>query len=152
MIDVGSNNNWDSHGNMGDHERLARNIDKPLAGLLRDLRQRGMLEDTLVFWIGEFGRQPEAQILSGKIANGRDHNSKGFSAWMAGGGIKPGITYGETDELGMHAIKDRVSHHDLHAPILHLLGLDHERLTYQFGGRDFRLTDEVGRVVTEIIA
>ena len=121
--------------------------DKPVAGLLADLKQRGLLEDTLVWWSGEFGRTPFAQ---GK--DGRDHNPRGFSCFLAGAGVKQGFSYGSTDELGGVAVENRVHMHDLHATILHLLGVDHERLTYRYAGRDFRLTDVAGHVVHDIIA
>ncbi len=123
------------------------------AALVRDLAQRGLLEDTLVIWGGEFGRTP---FIQGDINNrpkwGRDHHPYGFTVWMAGGGIKPGLTYGETDDLGMNAVVDPVHVHDLQATILHLMGVDHERLTYRFQGRDFRLTDVHGKVVQPILA
>ena len=143
---------WDHHGNLPELPARCQETDQPMAALLVDLERRGMLEDTLVFWIGEFGRQPEAQILSGKIANGRDHNSEGFSAWMAGGGIRSGLAYGATDELGFEAVENKVHLYDLQATILHQLGLDHTRLTYRYSGRDFRLTDVHGRVVHDLIA
>ena len=148
LIDVGSSGNWDSHGNMGEHERLAKAIDKPIAGLLTDLKQRGMLDRTLVVWTTEFGRTP-----FNKAANhpGREHHNLCFSSWMAGGGTKGGMVYGESDEYGIRVAKDGVHTHDLHATMLHLLGIDHERLTYRHAGRDFRLTDVSGRVVKEII-
>ena len=132
---------------MPKHEELARQVDKPIAGLLTDLKRRGMLEDTLVWWGAEFGRTPFSQNK-----NGRDHNPRGFTVWLAGGGVKPGYAHGSTDEFGFQAVEDKVHMHDLHATILHLLGLDHERLTYRYAGRDFRLTDVHGRVVQEIIA
>ena len=138
---------WDQHSNLRKHAVHAKATDKPVAGLLADLKQRGLLEDTLVWWGGEFGRTPFAQ---GK--DGRDHNPRGFSVWLAGGGVKPGHVYGETDEFGYEAVKDKVHMHDLHATILHLLGMDHERLTYRYAGRDFRLTDVAGRVVKGIFA
>jgi uncharacterized protein (DUF1501 family) len=122
-------------------------VDKPVAGLLADLKARGLLEDTLVWWGGEFGRTPFSE---GK--DGRDHNPNGFTVWLAGGGVKPGISFGETDEYGYQAVKDKVHMHDLHATVLHLLGMDHEKLTYRYAGRDFRLTDVYGRVVKEILA
>jgi uncharacterized protein (DUF1501 family) len=128
------------------HEDNARAVDRPIAGLLTDLKQRGLLESTLVIWGGEFGRTPVAQG-----ADGRDHNPFGFSIWLAGGGIKGGTVYGETDEFGYHAVKDKVQVHDLHATALHLLGFDHTKLTYRFGGRDMRLTDVHGEVVTGIL-
>jgi hypothetical protein len=139
---------WDQHANLPKHADHARAVDKPVAGLLTDLKQRGMLSDTLVWWGGEFGRTPYAQ----KNGTGRDHNPGGFTIWLAGGGVKPGFAYGATDEFGHAAVQDKVHMHDLHATILHLLGLDHERLTYRFQGRDFRLTDVHGRVVSEIFA
>src|SRR4030095_12640528 len=139
---------WDQHANLPQHAAHARAVDKPVAGLLTDLKQRGMLSDTLVWWGGEFGRTPYAQ----KNGTGRDHNPGGFTIWLAGGGVKRGFAYGATDEFGHAAVQDKVHMHDLHATILHLLGLDHERLTYRFQGRDFRLTDVHGRVVSEIFA
>ena len=138
--------NWDTHGgNDKRHRDLCGQTDQPIAGLLTDLSQRGLLDDTLVVWAGEFGRTP----LGG---DGRDHHASGFSTWLAGGGVRGGMAYGATDELGFHAVENRVHVHDLHATILHLMGLDHERLTYRFSGRDFRLTDVSGRVVHDIIA
>ena len=145
--DESPNPRWDQHENMPLHARHARATDKPVAGLVRDLKRRGLLEDTLVWWGGEFGRTPFAQ---GK--NGRDHNPRGFTTWLAGGGVKAGFALGATDEIGHHAVTDRVHMHDLHATILHLLGLDHERLTFAHAGRDFRLTDVHGRVVRELLA
>lgn len=138
---------WDQHSNMPKHQEHAMATDKPVAGLLEDLKQRGLLEDTLVWWGGEFGRTPFAQ---GK--NGRDHNPRGFTVWLAGGGIKAGYVHGSTDEIGHYAVQDKVHMHDLHATILHLLGLDHEKLTFNYAGRDFRLTDTEGHVVKEIIS
>ena len=123
--------------------------------LLADLKARGLLDDTLVIWGGEFGRTPYSQIDNGKKSKskpGRDHHHTGFSMFLAGGGVQGGLTHGATDELGMHAVDDRVHVHDLHATILHLLGLDHQRLTYRYSGRDFRLTDVYGQVVHQIIA
>jgi hypothetical protein len=138
---------WDQHSKLAQlHYKNAREVDKPIAGLLKDLKARGLLSDTLVIWGGEFGRTPFADN------DGRDHNPYGFTIWMAGGGVKPGMFYGATDEFGYHAVEDRMHIHDLHATILHLLGLDHERLTYQYGGRDFRLTDVHGVVANKIIA
>ncbi len=138
---------WDHHGNLKDHiQRTAAEVDRGTAALILDLKQRGMLEETLVLWGGEFGRTPMAQ------GNGRDHHIKGYSMWLAGGGIKGGITHGATDELGYNAVEDVVSIHDLHATLLHLLGIDHLRLTYRFQGRDFRLTDVAGTVVEKILA
>jgi hypothetical protein len=139
---------WDQHSNLvKGHSKNAAEVDKPIAGLLRDLRSRGMLDDTLVLWGGEFGRTPTAQGT-----NGRDHNPHGFTMWMAGGGVKPGTTYGATDDYGYYAAQNKVHIHDLHATLLHLLGLNHEKLTYRHAGRDFRLTDVSGRVVTDILA
>ena len=138
---------WDQHSNMPAHADHALATDKPVAGLLADLKQRGMLDDTLVWWGGEFGRTPFSQNK-----NGRDHNPRGFTVFLAGGGVKTGIAHGATDEIGHLAVEGKVHMHDLHATILHLLGLDHERLTYRYAGRDFRLTDVAGRVVHEIIA
>ena len=145
--DESNNPRWDQHGNMPKHAEHARNTDKPVAGLLRDLKARGLLEDTLVWWGGEFGRTPFAQ---GK--DGRDHNPRGFTVFLAGGGIKPGISYGATDEIGGVAVENRIHMRDLHATILHALGLDHEQLTYRYAGRDFRLTDVEGRVVHDLFA
>ena len=138
---------WDQHTNLKKHAVHARAVDQPVAGLLADLKARGLLDDTLLWWGGEFGRTPYAQ---GR--DGRDHNPRGFSIWLAGGGVKGGIAYGETDEFGYNAVVDKVHMHDLHATILHLLGLDHERLTYRFAGRDFRLTDVHGEIVTGLFA
>lgn len=139
---------WDSgHGNILAHRDLARQCDQGIAALLRDLKQRGMLEDTLVLWGGEFGRAPTSE---GR--RGRDHDHYGFTVWMAGGGVKAGYSYGATDRFGCRAVKNRVHVHDLHATILHLMGLDHERLTFRYSGRDFRLTDVHGRVIHDIIA
>lgn len=138
---------WDQHSNIMQHAQHALATDKPVAALLADLKARGLLEDTLVWWGGEFGRTPFAQ---GR--DGRDHNPKGFTVWLAGAGVKGGLAYGETDEFGYEAVVDKVHMHDLHATLLHLLGLDHERLTYRHAGRDFRLTDVHGRVVQGIIS
>ena len=149
LIDTGSSGNWDSHGNMMDHERLAKNVDQPIAGLLRDLKSRGMMEDTLVVWTTEFGRTP---FNNKADAPGREHHNWAFSSWMAGAGIRPGIVHGSTDEYGVRPEKNPVHVHDFHATILNLLGLDHEKLTYRHDGRDYRLTDVYGNVVTDIIA
>ena len=141
---------WDGHADiLGNHTQFAGETDKPIAGLLTDLAQRGLLDETLVIWGGEFGRLPIAQ--KGKQP-GRDHNPHGFTLWMAGGGIKGGVSHGESDEVGYAAAVNRVHVNDLHATILHLLGIDHTRLTYRYQGRDFRLTDVSGRVVREILA
>ncbi len=139
---------WDQHSNMPKHIEHARATDKPVAGLLEDLKRRGLLEDTIVWWGSEFGRTPYAQDKG----TGRDHNPDGFTVWLAGGGFKPGFSYGETDSHGHHAVEAKVHMHDLHATILHQLGIDHEKLTYRYDGRDFRLTDVFGRVVTDIIS
>ncbi|MBL9081240.1 MAG: DUF1501 domain-containing protein, partial [Planctomycetales bacterium] len=147
-IQVSTGNVWDQHSNLkAGHERNSFDVDRPIAGLLVDLKQRGLLDDTLVVWSGEFGRTPIAQGT-----NGRDHNPQGFCAWMAGGGVKRGFAYGNTDDYGYYATENRVHMHDLHATILHLLGVDHERLTYRYAGRDFRLTDVYGRVVNDLLA
>jgi hypothetical protein len=140
--------NWDQHRNLkADTERHTGAIDKPMAGLLADLKKRGLLQDTLVVWCGEFGRTPTSQGT-----DGRDHNNKGFSGWFAGGGTKGGLTYGKTDDHGFEAVEGKMHTHDFHATILHLLGLDHEKLTYKYAGRDFRLTDVHGVVAKEVIA
>ncbi len=139
---------WDQHGNLYQgHSKNAAEVDKPIAGLLKDLKSRGMLEDTLVIWGGEFGRTPTAQGT-----NGRDHNPHGFTVWMAGGGVKGGIAYGATDDYGYYAERDKMHVHDLHATILHLLGINHEALTYRHAGRDFRLTDVEGTVADAILS
>ncbi|WP_145213504.1 DUF1501 domain-containing protein [Gimesia alba] len=141
------NNRWDQHSGLkSGHERNSRMVDKPIAGLLADLKQRGLLEDTLVVWGGEFGRTPIAQGT-----NGRDHNPQGYSMWLAGAGVKRGHVHGATDEYGYYATRDKVHIHDLHATLLHLMGMDHKRLTYRYAGRDFRLTDIYGEVVHEIL-
>ena len=148
FVQVTCQADWDQHRNLkSDHEKNARSVDKPIAALLADLRQRDMLKDTLVLWGGEFGRTPGAQN-----GDGRDHNHKGFTMWMAGGGVKGGLSFGATDEHGSEAVEDKVHIHDWHATILALLGLDHERLTYRYAGRDFRLTDTKGHVVKGIMA
>ncbi|MFT5467417.1 MAG: hypothetical protein ACI8UO_002521 [Verrucomicrobiales bacterium] len=147
-IQVNTPNEWDQHSNLkGGHEKNAAKADKPIAGLLTDLKQRGLLDDTLIVWGGEFGRTP---IVQGD--NGRDHNPQGFTMWLAGGGVKSGFAYGETDEFGYYAVKDKVHMHDLHATILHLLGIDHLQLTHRYAGRDFRLTDVYGEVAHGIFA
>jgi hypothetical protein len=139
---------WDQHSDLkSGHEKNAREVDQPIAGLLQDLKTRGLLDDTLVWWGGEFGRTP---VVQG--SNGRDHNPEGFTMWLAGGGVKGGLRYGSTDDYGYYAAENKVHIHDLHATILHLLGLDHERLTYRYAGRDFRLTDVEGNVVHDIFA
>ena len=139
---------WDQHSGLRrGHENNARAVDQPIAALLKDLKARGLLETTLVVWAGEFGRTPFAQGT-----DGRDHNQFGFTIWMAGAGVKPGMVYGETDEWGYKVVRDRVEIHDLHATMLHLLGIEHTRLTFRFGGRDMRLTDVHGNVVREVLA
>jgi hypothetical protein len=150
----GAGQPWDNHDNIADnHRKFAGELDGPIAALLTDLKQRGMLEDTLVLWGGEFGRTPTVELSGeGNPKQGRDHNHYGFSVWLAGGGIKGGTVYGATDEFGFKAVENRVSAHDLHATMLHLLGLDHKRLTYRYAGRDFRLTDVHGEILHDIIA
>jgi hypothetical protein len=144
---VSGGDRWDQHAGLKDgHEKNSLAVDQPIAGLLQDLKARGLLDSTLVVWAGEFGRTPFAQ------GDGRDHDPFGFTIWLAGGGIRGGTVYGETDDFGYKAIRDRVEIHDLHATMLHLLGVDHTRLTFRFGGRDMRLTDVHGRVVNEILA
>ena len=139
---------WDQHGNLvNDLKKNCRDTDRPSAALVRDLKQRGLLDDTLVVWGGEFGRTPMVQGGN----DGRDHHPNCFSMWMAGGGIRPGISFGGSDDFGFNATTDKVHVHDLHATLLHLLGIDHERLTYRFQGRDFRLTDVHGEVVRRLI-
>jgi hypothetical protein len=141
---------WDHHNDLDKFMKVCTGLcDRPTAALIRDLKQRGMLDDTLIIWGGEFGRTPMAQ--SNKGAVGRDHHMRAFSMLLAGGGIRGGITYGATDDLGYHAAIDPVHVNDLHATLLHLLGIDHKRLTYRFQGRDFRLTDVAGRVVKQIL-
>lgn len=146
--DNSANPAWDQHSNLPKHEQHAKRVDKPIAALLTDLKQRGLLEDTLVWWGSEFGRTPYAQANG----TGRDHNPSGFTTWLAGGGIKPGYHFGQTDEFGHQAVENKVHMHDLHATILHLLGIDHKRLTYRHDGRDYRLTDVHGKVVHDLLA
>ena len=150
----GAGQPWDSHAQIESfHRDLAAQIDQPISALLTDLKQRGMLDDTLVLWGGEFGRTPTVELSAdGNAAAGRDHNPYGFSLWMAGGGIRGGTVHGATDDFGFKATEQPTSVHDLHATILHLLGFDHERLTYRYSGRDFRLTDVHGRVIDAILA
>jgi uncharacterized protein (DUF1501 family) len=144
---------WDSHDDILIHNRLARKADGPIAALLEDLKQRGLLDETLVLIGGEFGRTPALEIGGEvQVHNGRDHNSYGFTMLLAGGGVKRGFVYGATDDFGFKAVQNPVHVHDLHATILHLLGLDHTKLTYRYSGRDFRLTDVYGNVVKDIIA
>jgi hypothetical protein len=147
LVDTGSRPNWDSHGDMKEHAELALNVDQPMAALIKDLKQRGMLDDTLVLWATEFGRTPAREGN-----NGRGHHGTCFSIWLAGGGIKGGIVYGETDDIGAKIVRDPVEVHDIHATVLHLLGIDHERLTYRHAGRDFRLTDVHGNLIKPILA
>jgi hypothetical protein len=153
----GAGQPWDSHDDIEiNHRRLAKECDQAIGALLVDLKQRGMLDDTLVIWGGEFGRTPTVELPTpganaGKI-NGRDHNHWGFTMWLAGGGVRGGHVHGATDEFGFQAVEDKVHVHDLHATLLHLLGFDHERLTYRYAGRDFRLTDVHGHVVKEVLA
>ena len=148
QIYTGNSQPWDTHGNNSKkHKDLAALVDQPIAALLQDLKQRGLLDDTLVVWGGEFGRTPTTEG-----ADGRDHNHYGFTMWLAGGGVRGGMIFGATDEFGFKAVENRVHVHDLHATMLHLMGLDHEKLTYHYSGRDYRLTDVHGRVVKEILA
>jgi hypothetical protein len=147
LIDVGASNNWDAHGDMKTHEPLAKNIDRAVYGLLNDLKSRGMLEDTLVVWTTEFGRSPWPDS-----PKGRSHHVFAYSSWLAGGGVKPGIAYGSTDEYGAKVAEDGVHVHDFHATILHCLGFDHTKLTFRYAGRDFRLTDVHGTVVQSLLA
>ncbi len=149
LIDTGSSGNWDAHGDMMSHVGLAKNVDQPIAALLKDLKQRGMLEDTLVVWTTEFGRTPFNNTADAK---GREHHPWAFTSWLAGAGVKKGIVHGATDEHGLRASEDTVHVHDFHATILHLLGFDHEKLTYRHAGRDYRLTDVEGTVVQNVLA
>src|SRR5262249_24867881 len=140
---------WDQHGNLvADLKKNCKDTDQPCAALIKDLKQRGLLDQTLVIWGVEFGRTPMVQGGS----DGRDHHPNAFTMWLAGGGTRPGLTFGESDELGFNAVKDRVHVHDLHATLLHLLGFDHTKLTYRFQGRDFRLTDVHGKLVNALLA
>ncbi|MEO6182203.1 MAG: DUF1501 domain-containing protein [Verrucomicrobiota bacterium] len=147
LIDIGSHSNWDAHANMESHGPLAKNVDQPIAGLLKDLKSRGMLDETLVVWTTEFGRSPQADS-----PKGRSHHPAAFSSWLAGGGVKGGMVYGKTDEIGGRIAENPVHVHDFHATILHLLGFNHEKLTFRHAGRDFRLTDVSGNVVKAILA
>ena len=149
LIDTGSSGNWDAHGDMMSHVGLAKNVDQPIAALLKDLKQRGMLEDTLVVWTTEFGRTPFNNTADAK---GREHHPWAFTSWLAGAGVKKGIVHGATDEHGLRASENTVHVHDFHATILHLLGFDHEKLTYRHAGRDYRLTDVEGTVVQNVLA
>ena len=147
QVYYGDGQPWDDHGDILNHRKHAQKSDRAVAGLLKDLKARGLLDETLVLWGGEFGRTPTSEG-----AKGRDHHSTGFTMWMAGGGVRGGMVHGATDELGFNAVKDRMHVHDLHATILHLMGLDHEKLTFRYSGRDFRLTDVHGTVASEILA
>jgi uncharacterized protein (DUF1501 family) len=148
QVYYGNGQPWDTHREHNEQtRRLGRDIDQPLAALLTDLKRRGLLDGTLVIWGGEFGRTSTSES-----GDGRDHNHWGFTYWLAGGGVKGGLAHGGTDEFGFRAVDDRVHVHDLHATILYLLGLDHERLTYRYAGRDFRLTDVYGQVIRPILA
>jgi len=152
----GAGQPWDSHNNLkGSHGRLARECDQPIAALIKDLKQRGLLEDTLVIWGGEFGRTPAVEMPNASNKNakmGRDHNNHGFTMWLAGGGVKSGYIHGTTDEFGFKAVDGRIHIHDFHATLLHLLGFDHQKLTYRYAGRDFRLTDLYGDVAKDLLA
>jgi hypothetical protein len=150
----GAGQPWDNHENIqANHSKLAKEIDQPIGALIADLKQRGMLDETLILFGGEFGRTPTVELNNnGTSKLGRDHNHYGFSVWMAGGGVKGGTAYGATDEFGFKAVENKSSVHDLHATMLHLLGFDHERFTYRYAGRDFRLTDVSGHVIREIVA
>ena len=148
LFDAPANNAWDHHSGLRENlPKRCQAVDQPIAALLTDLKSRGLLEDTLVLWGGEFGRTPTAEGN-----NGREHHPFGFTMWMAGGGVRGGMVHGATDEFGWHALHDKVHVHDLHATILHLMGINHEKLTFRHGGRDYRLTDVYGHVVKEILA
>ena len=149
LIDAGSSANWDSHKDMDEHRRMALNVDRPIYGLLTDLKQRGLLDDTLVVWTTEFGRTPFVENPDNK---GREHHAGAFCSWLAGAGVRPGIVYGRSDDYGIEVAENPVTVNDFHATILHLLGLNHERLTFRHAGRDFRLTDVAGTVVTGVLA
>ncbi len=148
LFDVGSNSNWDAHGDMESHRPLAKKIDQPIAALIQDLKQRGLLEETLIVGCSEFGRTP----WEDSNPKGRGHHAKAFTTFMVGGGSKQGLSYGKTDDLGAEVVENKLDVHDFHATILHLLGLDHEQLTYHYSGRDFRLTDVAGRVIDELVS
>jgi membrane-anchored protein YejM (alkaline phosphatase superfamily) len=145
LIDTGTTHNWDVHGEINDMNRLAKNVDQSIAGLLKDLKSRGMLEDTLVVWTTEFGRTPWS------ATHGREHYNKVYSSWVAGGGFKSGMVYGKSDEYGIEVAENPVHVHDFHATLLHCLGFDHTKLTYRHGGRDFRLTDLYGEVIRDVL-
>jgi hypothetical protein len=150
----GAGQPWDNHDNIAQqHQKLARDIDQPIAALIRDLKDSGMLDETLIVFAGEFGRTPTVELGGGGMeTKGRDHNPYGFSVWLAGGGVRGGTVYGATDEFGFKAVENPAHVHDLHATILHLLGFDHEKFTYRYAGRDFRLTDVRGKVIREVVA
>jgi uncharacterized protein (DUF1501 family) len=148
---------WDSHDNLErEHKKLAGEVDSAIAALMTDLKRLGLFEETLIVWGGEFGRTPTVELpqagTNAGLVNGRDHNHHGFSMWLAGGGAKGGTVYGATDEFGFAAVENKMHVHDLHATMLHMLGFDHEKFTYRYAGRDFRLTDVHGRVVKELLA
>jgi hypothetical protein len=147
QIFTGDGQPWDDHGNIRDHAIKAKQTDQPIAALIKDLKARGLLDETLILWGGEFGRTPTSEG-----AKGRDHNNHGFSVWLAGGGVKGGMVHGKSDDFGFSAVENKMHVHDLHATILHLMGIDHEKLTYRYSGRDFRLTDVEGKVAREILA
>jgi hypothetical protein len=147
QIFTGNGQPWDDHGDIKLHADKAKQTDQPIAALIKDLKQRGLLDETLILWGGEFGRTPTSEG-----AKGRDHNNHGFSVWLAGGGVKGGMVYGQSDDVGFAAVENKMHVHDLHATILHLMGIDHEKLTYRYSGRDFRLTDVEGKVAREILA
>ena len=147
QIYTGDGQPWDDHGDAKSHADKAKQVDQPIGALLADLKQRGLLDDTIVLWGGEFGRTPTSEG-----AKGRDHNNHGFTVWLAGGGVKGGMVYGTSDEFGFAAAEKKMHVHDLHATMLHLMGIDHEKLTYRYSGRDYRLTDVYGNVVRELIA
>ena len=147
QVFFGSGQPWDDHGNIAAHAGKARESDQPIAALIRDLKARGLFDETLILWGGEFGRTPTSEG-----SNGRDHNNHGFTVWLAGGGVQGGLAYGATDDFGFAAVEKRTHVHDLHATILHLMGIDHTQLTYRYSGRDFRLTDVHGNVVHEILS
>ena len=149
LIDTGSNTNWDAHGDMQTCVPLAKNIDLPISGLLKDLKSRGLLQDTLVVWTTEFGRTP---FSAQQDAKGREHHSRAYSSWLAGGGVKGGITYGQTDDYGIEVASNQMHIHDFHATILYLLGMDHTKLTFRHAGRDYRLTDVAGQVMKDILS
>ncbi|MCP4192639.1 MAG: DUF1501 domain-containing protein [Planctomycetaceae bacterium] len=149
LIDTGSSGNWDAHGDMMTHVALAKNVDQPIAALIMDLKQRGLLDETLVVWTTEFGRTPFNNTAEAK---GREHHPWAFTSWLAGAGLKPGIVHGATDEYGLNSVVDPVHVHDLHATILHLMGFDHKKLTFRHAARDYRLTDTEGKIVKQILA